>query len=46
MREDVEGALATLAEEPLSPELSEQLIDDALSGPAAKRAWTERGMTR
>ena len=45
-REGVEAALRILAEKPLSLTLREQVIEDTLGGaPAAKRAWTERGMT-
>jgi len=42
----VDFALSILTAKPLSPELRKQVTDDSLGGaPAAKRAWTEEGMT-
>ncbi len=42
----VEIALSNLTARPLSPELRKQVTDDTLGGAlAAKRAWTEEGMT-
>jgi pimeloyl-ACP methyl ester carboxylesterase len=42
----VDIALSILSSRPLSPELRKQVTDDTLGGTlAAKRAWTEEGMT-
>jgi pimeloyl-ACP methyl ester carboxylesterase len=42
----VDVALSILTSKQLSPELRKQVADDTLGGaPAAKRAWTEEGMT-
>jgi pimeloyl-ACP methyl ester carboxylesterase len=42
----VDIALPILTSGQLSPELRQQVIDDTLGGaPAAKRAWTQQGMT-
>jgi pimeloyl-ACP methyl ester carboxylesterase len=42
----VDIALSILTSRQLSPELRKQVVDDTIGGaPAAKRAWTQEGMT-
>jgi hypothetical protein len=41
----VEIALSILTHRQLSPELRKQVSDGTLGAPAAKRAWTQEGMT-